>query len=260
MGKIDRRLALLLFTSLPKIETMSVTLAAIGGAAALGSAIYGAVKSSQMNEKARALIQKQRDDNRAWYNTRMSQDYTMRSDVQAALKRQREMLDERYKRAQATKVVAGGTEEGLAQQRQDANRALSETMTDIASQASAYKDSVEERYRQQDAALNQQQAQGYAQQAQATAQAASQGVNAGLNLMGQGIISKEQVAGAVAGAATGGASGVAGAVIPRGQNLSVPVNSDFSPKTIAPAPSLPDPSLRGQDTSGIYRGIVKKEV
>ena len=213
MGKIDRRLALLLFTSLPKIETM------------------------------RALIQKQRDDNRAWYNIRMSQDYTMRSDVQAALKRQREMLDERYKRAQATKVVAGGTEEGLAQQRQDANRALSETMTDIASQAAAYKDSVEDRYRQQDAALNQQQAQGYAQQAQATAQAASQGVNAGLNLMGQGIISKEQVAGAVMGAATGGASGVAGATVGNGA---------ITPNGIVINP--------GHQTSGVWDGVTKKSV
>lgn len=158
-----------------------------GGVAALGSAIYGGITSSRANNRARALIQQQRDDNKNWYNTRMAQDYTLRSDVQAAIKRQRELLDEQYKRARATNVVAGGTDEALALQQQAANRSLAQTMTDVASQASAYKDNVEQRYRAQDAALNQQQAQSYQQQAAQTAQAAGQGVNAGIGLMGNAI-------------------------------------------------------------------------
>ena len=162
-------------------------MAAIGGVAALGSAIYGGIKSANANNKARDLIQQQRRDNRDWYNLRMSQDYTQRADVQAAIKRQRELLKEQYQRAKATNVVAGGTDEALALQQQAANKSVSDTMTDIAAQAANYKDNVERQYRAQDAALNQQEVQNYQQQAAQTAQAASQGVNAGLGVLGNGL-------------------------------------------------------------------------
>ena len=159
----------------------------IGGAAALGSAIYGAVKSSKANNQARNLIQKQRDDNRRWYNTQMNKDYTLRADVQNAINRQRELLAEQYKRAKATNVVAGGSDESVALQKEAANKSLAAATADIAAAGANYKDNVEQQYRTQDNALNQQQAQSYQQQAAQTAQAASQAVNAGVGLIGTGI-------------------------------------------------------------------------
>ena len=158
----------------------------LGGVGALGSAIYGAVKSSQANKKARQLIQDQRDENRRWYNTKMNQDYTMRTDVQNAINKQRELLDQQYKRAKATNVVGGGSDESLALQKEAANKSLADTTADIAAAGANYKDNVEQQYRANDAALNQQQAQSYQQQAAQTAQAASQAVNAGLGLIGTG--------------------------------------------------------------------------
>lgn len=155
---------------------------------ALGSSIYGAIASSKLNKKAQKLIQQQRDDNRAWYNARMSEDYTQRSDAQAVINKQRELLNEQYRNASATNVVSGGTDEALALQKAAANDAMAQTMSDIASEASEYKNNVEKQYRAQDAALNQQQAQIAADQAKASAQAASQTVNAGLNLMGAGMM------------------------------------------------------------------------
>lgn len=157
---------------------------AVGAAASLASSIYGAVKSSQANRKAENLIQAQRDENKRWYNQQMAEDYTQRSDSQAILKKQREMLDEQYKRARATNVVAGGTDESLALQQQAANKSLSDTATNIASQASIHKDNVEQQYRQTNAALNQQQVAMYQQQAASTSQAAGQGVSAGLGIIG----------------------------------------------------------------------------
>ncbi len=162
---------------------------AAGGIGALGAAIYGGVKSAKYNKKASQLIEQQRNDNREWYNTRMAEDYTQRSDVQAAVKRQRELLQEQYENARRTSIVSGATDEALAQQQAAANASLSDTMTDMASQAADYKDSVEQQYRSQDAALNQQQAQTYQQQAQQTAQAAGQAVNAGVGLLQTGLSS-----------------------------------------------------------------------
>lgn len=159
----------------------------IGAAGALGSAIYGAAKSSKANNQARSLIQSQRDDNRRWYDTKMNQDYTLRADVQNALTRQREMLDEQMKRVNANKVVGGASDESVALAKDSANKAVADATADIAAAGAQYKDQVEQQYRAQDAALNQQQAQSYQNQAAEAAKAASQGVNAGLNLVGVGM-------------------------------------------------------------------------
>lgn len=164
----------------------------LGGAASLGGAIYGAISSAKNNKKARALIQKQRDDNRAWYNTRMAEDYTQRSDAQAVLTKQRELLQEQYKQGKASNIVSGGTDEGLALQKEAANNAMAQTMSGIAANAASYKDSVENQYRAQDNALNQQQVQTYGQQAQQASQAGSQLAAKGLNLMGASFDAMEQ--------------------------------------------------------------------
>jgi len=162
-------------------------LSAIGAAASLGSAIYGAIKSSKANNQARNLIGQQRGENRRWYDTKMNQDYTMRADVQNALTRQRELLDEQMKRVNANKVVSGASDESVALAKDSANKAVADATADIAAAGAQYKDRVEEQYRAQDAALNQQQAQSYQQEAAENAKAASQAVNAGLNLVGVGM-------------------------------------------------------------------------
>lgn len=166
---------------------MSIAVAAIGAATALGSAIYGAIKSRQAEKKSNQLIDTLKSDNQKWYDTQTTQDYTKRSDTQAILKKQKELLEEQYKTARATNAVAGGTDEALAMQKAQANDTLADTMTNIASQASALKDAVEQQYINQKNALTQQQAGVYSGQAQTVAQAAGQGVSAGLNLMGTGI-------------------------------------------------------------------------
>lgn len=164
----------------------------IGGVGALGSAIYGAIASSNANNKARKLIQNQRDENQRWYNTKMNEDYTQRADVQNAINRQRELLDEQIKRANARAVVGGASDESVALAKEAANKSVADATADIAAAGANYKERVENQYRAQDAALNQQQAQSYQQQAAQAAQAAGQAVNAGLNLVGQGIINKQK--------------------------------------------------------------------
>lgn len=148
--------------------------AIIGAAAQIGSSIYGAVKSSQANKRAQAMIQNQRDENQKWYDQKIAEDYTQRSDVQNILRKQRDLLNEQYQRARATNIVAGGTDESLALQQQAANEAMGDTIADIAANASSYKDSIENQYRAQDAALNQQQIGVEQANAQTIAQAAGQ--------------------------------------------------------------------------------------
>lgn len=148
--------------------------AIIGAAAQIGSSIYGAVKSSQANRRAEDLLRQQREENRKWYEQKMSENYMERADVQNILRKQRELLNEQYQKARAKNVVAGGSNESLALQQQAANATMANTMADIAASAEAYKEGIENQYRTQDAALNQQQIGVEQAKAQSIAQAAGQ--------------------------------------------------------------------------------------
>lgn len=165
----------------------SIISSALGGAMQLGSAIYGQIKSNQLNKKAQAELDSRRNENRQWYNQKMNEDYMMRSDVQNVLRKQRDLLDEQYKRARATNLVAGGTDESLALQQQAANKAMGDTMSDIAANASTYKDNVEQQYRQQEQNLSMQQQQRYDNQAAQVSQAASQLGQSGSGLLSAGL-------------------------------------------------------------------------
>ena len=166
------------------MDPLSISSLALGGATSLASSVIGAIKSKEANQKANDLITQRQKSNKKWYEDAMGADYLNRPDTQAILKKQRELLDEHYNRARATNVVSGGTDEALAMQKASADKTLAETMSNIAGQSAAYKDAVERQYQAQDNALNQQQVAVAQNQSAQIAQAASQGVSAGLNLMG----------------------------------------------------------------------------
>ena len=161
--------------------------AIIGAGVQVGSSIYGAIKSSQANKKAQQLITSERDANQKWYEQKMAEDYTRRADAQNLLRKQRELFQEQYQKARATNLVAGGTDESLALQQAGANETMGETMGDIAAQASAYKEGVEEQYRAKDAALTQQEAAIEQNKAQQIASAAGQMGSAVSGLMTAGM-------------------------------------------------------------------------
>lgn len=148
--------------------------AILGTAAQIGSSIYGAIKSSEAGKKAEALIRNQRDENQRWYHTKRAEDYTKRSDIQNILRKQKEMFSENYDRIRGTNAVMGGTDEAVALQQEGANAAMAEAAADIAAQSSSYKEGIETQFRQQDAALNQQQVAVEQNKAQQIADAAGQ--------------------------------------------------------------------------------------
>ncbi len=148
--------------------------AIIGAAAQVGSSILGAIKSSQANKKAQQMIQNQRDENKRWYDQKMAEDYMQRADVQNILRKQRELLQDQYQRARARNIVTGGTDESLVLQQESINDAMADTAAEIAAQSSSYKEGIENQYRAQDAALNQQQIANEQQKAASIAAAAGQ--------------------------------------------------------------------------------------
>ena len=160
---------------------------AVGAGTALLSDFIKNRQTSKLNRTNQNILTGMLNENRAWYDVKKSQDYTARTDVQAAINRQRQILDEQYRNARAANVVAGGTDAQLALQKEAANRALAQTTTDVAANASNWDDANEDKFRAQDIALKQQQIQSNAQQAAQIAQAGSQAVTSGIQLVGQGV-------------------------------------------------------------------------
>lgn len=145
----------------------------IGG---VGSAVAGIVggnatkKAAQRNER---LIQEMEDRNKAWYDQEYNSNYLERADAQAAIRQTRDLLNDRYKKAEGAAAVSGATEESLARQKAAANEVVADTLSNIAAQGEAYKEGVRANYEAKQDAITEQRMGVNNQKAQATAQAAS---------------------------------------------------------------------------------------
>lgn len=168
------------------IATGAVT-AALGGLMNLGSTIGGLAASKKVNDQAQADHNAKVKETDEWWNRKENEDILMRSDMQNILRKQRELYNDQMQRARATNIVAGGTDESLALQQQAANKAVGDTMSDMAANASAIKDANEAQYLQRKDALYNAQQQIYANRANAISQAASQAAGMGTQAVGAGL-------------------------------------------------------------------------
>lgn len=157
-----------------------------GLAGGVASAAVGASNAAKENARARREIGAARADNKRWYDIRMSQDYTQRSDAQSVLNNERETYDDAIRRIRATNAVAGGTDATVAAAQQAAASGVARTASTIASAGASYKEGVENRYRAAEAGYVQQEAAAHANQANAISQAAGQAASAFGNLVGVG--------------------------------------------------------------------------
>lgn len=170
----------------------AIVAAIISGVASLASTGIAAKNSKEQANAARDAYNRETEAQRRkienWYNIRSNQDYTKRADVQAALTKQRELINERYKQSRATNVVAGGSEAALAAEKEAANKAIGETIANIAAAGAANQDKLDQMYLGMDNAASQNMANaGYnqnMQQAQQTAQAGAQASGAAVQMGG----------------------------------------------------------------------------
>lgn len=143
----------------------------IGAGLKVGGAIYGGIKASQAMKKMQRQIEQQKQENTNWYNRRYNEDATQRADAVRALQKVEDSIKNRNRAAAGTQAVMGGTEESVAAAKAANNEALSQTASNIAAQADARKDAIEQQYRQEDSRLQGQLNQLQAQKAQNIANA-----------------------------------------------------------------------------------------
>ena len=117
--------------------------AIIGAAAALGSAVYGGLKSASAARAQKREIANQEAKNNAWYERNYYQDYLNTSMAKSAMKRVEDSLDRRNRENQAQAVVTGATPEAIEARREGNEKVLSDTVGQLAARNDARKDSID---------------------------------------------------------------------------------------------------------------------
>ncbi len=125
-----------------------------GGALGAVGSIFGGISASKAMKKVKKNLQAQKKANQDWYDRRYNEDATQRADAQAILTRTEESIKNRNKQAAGAQAVMGGTEESVAAAKAANNEALAQATTNIAVNAEARKDQIEQQYQQKDAQID----------------------------------------------------------------------------------------------------------
>lgn len=122
------------------------------GLSAVGS-IFGGISASKAMKKVKKNLESQKQANQDWYDRRYNEDATQRADAQRILTKTEEMIKNRNRQAAGAQAVMGGTEESVAAAKTANNQALADATSQIAVNADARKDQIEQTYQQKDAQL-----------------------------------------------------------------------------------------------------------
>lgn len=122
------------------------------GLSAVGS-IFGGISASKAMKKVKKNLQAQKQANQDWYDRRYNEDATQRADAQRILTMTEESIKNRNRQAAGAQAVMGGTEESVAATKAANNQALADATSQIAVNAEARKDQIEQTYQQKDAQI-----------------------------------------------------------------------------------------------------------
>jgi hypothetical protein len=118
----------------------------VGAGLKIGGSIYGGIKASKAMKQMRANIQSQMKENQDWYDRRYNEDATQRADAQRALALTEEAIKRRNQAAEGSQAVMGGTDESVAAAKQANAQSMADTTANIAVNADARKDNIEQQY------------------------------------------------------------------------------------------------------------------
>ena len=105
-------------------------------------------------KKVKKNLQAQKQANQDWYDRRYNEDATQRADAQRILTKTEESIKNRNRQAAGAQAVMGGTEESVAAAKAANNQALADATSQIAVNAEARKEQIEQTYQQKDAQIS----------------------------------------------------------------------------------------------------------
>lgn len=157
--------------------------AAIGAGLGLAGSIFGGSKAAKQRRKMNRYLNEQDAENTTQYNRDYYSDYTQRADTQNLMKQLRDNLGKTNKRAENMAVVTGATPEQQAVQKEQSNKVISDTFSNIGAQGQMWKDQVSNRYLARRENIANQRMGVMGQKAQSYENL----MNSGLNMMGGSI-------------------------------------------------------------------------
>ena len=178
-----------ILTRIPKNLTSSPVLGEkkewVLGAASLalgiGSSLFGANKAKKAARRAQAENQYRTNAEKAWYDKNYNTDYLDTKAGSNLLRRAQEVQDEYIRKADGAAAVGGGTAASVAQAKESANKAMGDTIANIAAQDTSRKQQVEDAHLANTQQLSRERQQIEQQKAQATSDAAQNASNALFN-------------------------------------------------------------------------------
>ena len=185
-----------ILTRIPKNLTSSPVLGEkkewVLGAASLalgiGSSLFGANKAKKAARRAQAENQYRTNAEKAWYDKNYNTDYLDTKAGQNLMRRAQEVQDEYIRKADGAAAVGGGTAASVAQAKESANKAMGDTIANIAAQDTSRKQQVEDAHLANTQQLSRERQQIEQQKAQDTSDAAQNASNAlfnfGVNQLG----------------------------------------------------------------------------
>ena len=185
-----------ILTRIPKNLTSSPVLGEkkewVLGAASLalgiGSSLVGANKAKKAARRAQAENQYRTNAEKAWYDKNYNTDYLDTKAGSNLMRRAQEVQDEYIRKADGAAAVGGGTAASVAQAKESANKAMGDTIANIAAQDTSRKQHVEDAHLANTQQLSRERQQIEQQKAQNTSDAAQNASNAlfnfGVNQLG----------------------------------------------------------------------------
>lgn len=184
LSKIPKHL-----TSCPVLtDKKEWVLGAASLALGVGSSLFGANKAKKAARRAQAENTYRTNAEKAWYDKNYNTDYLDTKAGQNLLRRAKEVQDEYVRKADGAAAVGGGTAASVAMAKESANKAMGDTIANIAAQDTSRKQHVEDAHLQNTQQLSRERQQIEQQKAQATSDAAQNASNAifnfGVNQLG----------------------------------------------------------------------------
>ena len=163
------------------VEKKEWILGAASLALGVGSSLFGANKAKKAARRAQAENQYRTNAEKAWYDKNYNTDYLDTKAGQNLMRRAQEVQDEYIRKANGAAAVGGGTAASVAQAKESANKAMGDTIANIAAQDTSRKQHVEDAHLANTQQLSRERQQIEQQKAQATSDAAQNASNAMFN-------------------------------------------------------------------------------
>lgn len=155
------------------------TAAALGlGALSAGTSVAGGLLSRNAAKKAARQVRYRKNAEKAWYDKEYNTDYIDTKAGQNLMRRAQEVQDKYVKRAEGAAAVGGGTDASVALAKENANKAVSDTIANVAAQDTARKQRVADQHLANNNVISAQSQQVEQSKADATAGAAQGASNA----------------------------------------------------------------------------------